>query len=664
MSQTNQCPECGADMPAGKMRGLCPACLLKRGLESNTVEATAGTAAPHTRWTPPPVGELAARFPELEIVRLIGRGGMGAVYEARQKNLDRVVAMKILPSEMGQDAAFAERFAREAHAMARLNHPHIVTIHEFGERSGWYFLLMEFVDGVSLRGLLDSGHVSPKEALTIVPQICEALQYAHDCGIVHRDIKPENILLNKQGQVKIADFGLAKLIGRAAPAMGGTNEKVMGTPQYMAPEQTSHPADVDHRADIYSLGVVFYQMLTGELPRGKFEPPSHKVVIDVRLDEVVLRAMEKEPERRYQQASEVQTVVETIASTEPDADVSQHAVSVGASFQFGEGHDAQYWQFRKSIPLGAPVPRSLCIGAIWFGLFALISPVIIIWREPIADRLSSAPYLISAPLFLALTMLLLPAPLVTTIIGAAEIGRIRRSEGRLRGMPLAIFNLLAFPLLAVDAFIVLICVKAARILVDFHASASIDADHGDLVTRMANQLMWHPVFALLPALGIIIVVDFLLIQIVRRDVMRRLAAADQPGARTPWKMAAIVVMFLLAMPFAVLAMLVQPLITIVSSTKYEPSAPAVVSQTIRSEVRRQLNEAGATFAQLDVSVDPQRDSAMMFGVNYSGLSHFTSADGTGYNNASGEFIMSYIGSGKWQGALGGTRFTVQARWMH
>jgi len=320
MSQ--QCPECGAQLPANTPSGLCPACLLKRGLESNTVGYT--VEAPPGRWVPPAVDELAPRFPELEIARLIGRGGMGAVYQARQKNLDRIVALKILPPEMGLDPAFAERFAREAQAMARLNHPHIVTIHEFGQRAGLYFFIMEFVDGVSLRGLLDSGLVTPKEALAIVPQICEALQYAHDQGIVHRDIKPENILINKQGQVKIADFGLAKLMGRQfLPTSGtpgesrggglGPPEKIMGTPQYMAPEQIDHPADVDHRADIYSLGVVFYQMLTGELPTSALTPPSRKVVIDVRLDEVVLRAMEKSPERRYQQASEVKTQVETIA---------------------------------------------------------------------------------------------------------------------------------------------------------------------------------------------------------------------------------------------------------------------------------------------------------------------------------------------------------------
>jgi serine/threonine protein kinase len=307
------CPRCQGPLPAGAPEGLCRACLLKMGLESNTL-GTANTGV-FARWTPPEPAALATSFPDLEVLELLGRGGMGAVYKARQTRLDRLVALKILPPEIGQDRDFTERFAREAQAMARLNHPHIVTIHDFGQTNSLYFFVMEYVDGLNLRQVLDVERMAPREALAIVPQICDALQYAHDQGIVHRDIKPENILLNRQGQVKIADFGLAKLVGADTPTFGA--ERVLGTPQYMAPEQAEHPADVDHRADIYSLGVVFYQMLTGELPANLTEPPSKKVAIDVRLDEVVLRALEKDPERRYQQVSEVMTQMETIASSLP-----------------------------------------------------------------------------------------------------------------------------------------------------------------------------------------------------------------------------------------------------------------------------------------------------------------------------------------------------------
>ncbi len=330
--QAPKCPRCKAALPVGKLEGLCPACLLQQGLQADTL-------APSGAFDALPVSEVAGLFPQLEILDLIGCGGMGAVYRARQRELDRVVALKILPPDIARDTAFAERFAREAKALAKLNHPNIVTIHAFGsvpemtdgeaspEKSAGkiYYFLMEYVDGVNLRELLRNGRVAPREALAIVPPICDALQYAHDHGIVHRDIKPENILLDRQGRVKVADFGLAKLVGAVeSPAQGadaptGANvtesRQVIGTPQYMAPEQQDSPGEVDHRADIYSLGVVFYQMLTGELPTKALAPPSRKVLIDVRLDEVVLRALEKTPARRYQQVSEVRTMVETIAST-------------------------------------------------------------------------------------------------------------------------------------------------------------------------------------------------------------------------------------------------------------------------------------------------------------------------------------------------------------
>jgi serine/threonine protein kinase len=260
--------------------------------------------------------EVARRFPQLEILECLGRGGMGIVYKARQARLNRLVALKILPPEKERQAHFSERFSREAQTLARLNHPSIVAVYDFGETDGLYYLLMEFVDGVSLRDLLRSHKLTPEEALAIVPKICEALQYAHDRGVVHRDIKPENILLDRDGQVKIADFGIAKIVHRDTGQQTLTQDRqVIGTPHYMAPEQVEHPQCVDHRADIYSLGVVFYEMLTGELPLGKFAPPSQKAAVDVRLDEVVLGALEKEPDRRYQQASEVKNDVETIATT-------------------------------------------------------------------------------------------------------------------------------------------------------------------------------------------------------------------------------------------------------------------------------------------------------------------------------------------------------------
>ena len=306
-----KCPQCGATLQPDAPEGLCPACLLQRGFATE-----GGAPSGQSSFVPPPIPELAKLFPQLEILECLGRGGMGAVYKARQPRLDRFVALKILAPEKQNDLQFAERFEREARALARLNHPNIVTVFDFGEVQGRFYLLMEFVDGLTLRQLLQAGKIAPAEALSIVPKICEALQYAHEHGIVHRDIKPENILLDKSVRVKIADFGIAKIAGLESKDFSLTGAKdVMGTPHYMAPEQIEKPLTVDHRADIYSLGVVFYEMLTGELPLGKFAPPSQKVHVDVRLDEVVLHALEKEPARRYQHASQIKTDVETVASS-------------------------------------------------------------------------------------------------------------------------------------------------------------------------------------------------------------------------------------------------------------------------------------------------------------------------------------------------------------
>ncbi len=310
------CPRCGATLPADAPQGLCPRCVLGVGLATHT-EAT-GESGPHGTKVvqpPPEPAEIAKHFPQLEILECLGRGGMGVVYKARQPKLNRLVALKILAPEKGADPKFAERFLREAQALARLSHPNIVTVHDFGEAEGLYYLLMEYVDGMTLRQLLHGQKIAPEEALSIVPKICEALQFAHEQGVVHRDIKPENVLVDRQGRVKIADFGIAKIVAADQPRQAITQDQVIGTPHYMAPEQVEKPQLVDHRADIYSLGVVFYEMLTGELPLGKFQPPSRKVQVDVRLDEVVLHALEKEPERRYQHASEVKTAVETIAAT-------------------------------------------------------------------------------------------------------------------------------------------------------------------------------------------------------------------------------------------------------------------------------------------------------------------------------------------------------------
>ena len=314
MNHPKNCPRCGATLPrGGALEGLCPACMLRNDVEGPPELELSGGIRP--RPEAPDLSVVQRDFPQLEILELIGRGGMGLVYKARQRRLDRLVALKVLHTELASDPAFSERFLREAQALAKLSHPNVVRVHDFGERQGRYFLLMEYVDGASLRDLLERGELPPSEGLRLVPQICAGLQYAHEQGIVHRDIKPENILIDDHGQVTIADFGLVKLLDKDEGDWRLTRaSQIMGTPQYMAPEQMHRPREVDHRADIYSLGVVLYEMLTTELPTGRFALPSEKVRVDVRLDEVVLKALDREPERRFQRAQEMGSRVETIST--------------------------------------------------------------------------------------------------------------------------------------------------------------------------------------------------------------------------------------------------------------------------------------------------------------------------------------------------------------
>ena len=317
-----KCPECGADLSDSSPGAPCSACLLKLGLQAWQAEAGYPSMQPTmesvgvSNGKEPLPPELAAKFPQLEVLHLVARGGMGDVYCARQNSLDRLVALKIIRPEAQASPGFADRFVREAQALAKLNHQNIVTVYDFGQTDGVYFFIMEYIDGINLRQMLRAGKLGPRQALEIVPAVCDALQFAHNKGIVHRDIKPENIMVDTDGNVKIADFGLAKLLDQktAAPMLTKANQ-AMGTMHYMAPEQFERPLDVDHRADIYSLGVVIYELLTGELPLGRFAPPSEKVSVDVRLDEIVLQSLEKEPSLRYQRVSELKSDMHSLSDT-------------------------------------------------------------------------------------------------------------------------------------------------------------------------------------------------------------------------------------------------------------------------------------------------------------------------------------------------------------
>jgi hypothetical protein len=356
---------------------------------------------------------LAPHFPNLEILSLLGQGGMGAVYKARQLKLDRFVAIKILPAEWGRDPAFAERFTREARALARLAHPHIVAVHDFGEAGGHFYLLMEYVDGVNLRQLLQAGRLEPDLALRVIPQVCDALQYAHEEGIVHRDVKPANILVDHRGGVKIADFGLAKLVGpsRASFTLTGTHQ-VMGTLDYMAPEQRNRPQEVDHRADIYALGVVFYEMLTGELPLGRFSPPSRVAGVDGRLDEVVLRALEREPEQRYQKVSEVKGDLEAILGGEAEP------AGMPAAAGWPGSYEAEHLLLRVRVPAALLILSAL-VGVLCWAVIGI--------EVTTGNReLSNSPFFIQW--IGRLGIVVVPMLAATMIVGALKMRRCEDYE--------------------------------------------------------------------------------------------------------------------------------------------------------------------------------------------------------------------------------------------
>jgi len=394
------CPQCNTPLPADAPLGLCPKCVLAVGVDTRQEtrpSASSSQGQPASPpFVPPRPEELAPRFPQLEILELLGQGGMGAVYKARQPGLDRTVALKILPPGLGADPNFAERFTREARSLARLGHPNIVAVYDFGQAGDLYYFVMEYVDGVSLRQMERGQRLEPRQALSVVMQVCEALQFAHDEGIVHRDIKPGNILIDTKGRVKIADFGLAKLLARAPTDFTLTRpQQVMGTPAYMAPEQIEHPADVDQRADIYSLGVVFYEMLTGELPLGRFAAPSQKVQVDVRLDEVVLKTLEKEPERRYQQASQVRTDVEAI-SRAPQAPAAAPRPGAGQATKRSWSVGAVVAATIAGLLLLAAIPLVLLVlialGGLFFGLLSHpSSPPTLSLMPPMPPRRAVAP---------------------------------------------------------------------------------------------------------------------------------------------------------------------------------------------------------------------------------------------------------------------------------
>lgn len=259
-------------------------------------------------WQPPTVEELQIQLPGYAILRFLSHGGMGAVFLARQTSLDRLVALKILRPDLEElDPGFGLRFQQEAQTMARLSHPNIVAVHDAGGISGnLLYFVMEYIEGTDVAALIATeGFLSHEHAVEIAKSVCEALIYAHGEGIIHRDIKPSNILITTEGKAKVADFGLAKPAQNAAGLdLSGT--WVLGTAEYMAPERLEPGGQTDHRADIFAVGVMLYQMLTGKMPRGRFQLPSEiNPRLDPRLDAIVHKALQPDKEKRQTTAIEL-----------------------------------------------------------------------------------------------------------------------------------------------------------------------------------------------------------------------------------------------------------------------------------------------------------------------------------------------------------------------
>ena len=249
------CGKCGATVFADSPRGLCSVCLFKTGLGILDDENTLKEEQPRVQM----------EFGDYHIIEEIGRGGQGVVYRARQKSLNRIVALKVIGLGRWSSTPHLRRFRHEAEAAASLEHPQIVPIYEIGERDGSCYFSMKFVEGGPLDDVVKREPMSPRRAAELLVKIARTVQFAHENGILHRDIKPGNILLDRHGEPHLTDFGLARLIEQESTI---TNSfEVLGTPSYMPPEQAEgHAKELTPAADVYSLGAAFYHMLTGEPP--------------------------------------------------------------------------------------------------------------------------------------------------------------------------------------------------------------------------------------------------------------------------------------------------------------------------------------------------------------------------------------------------------------
>src|SRR5579863_3500492 len=271
MAEARQCPQCETELPVDAPAGLCPQCLLQQGdrnggtastiandptLAPRAVDPNGAEAAPGTR---------IRQFGDYEILEEIARGGMGVVYKARQISLNRPVALKMILAGQWATPEARQRFRAEAEAAANLQHPNIVAIHEVGEHEGQPYFTMDFVDGTNLAALVRGKSLPPERAAAYVKTIAQAVQFAHEHGILHRDLKPQNVLIDRDDRPRITDFGLAKRV-ETESGLTHTGE-VLGSPSYMPPEQASSRLDdVSPQSDVYSLGAILYELITGRAP--------------------------------------------------------------------------------------------------------------------------------------------------------------------------------------------------------------------------------------------------------------------------------------------------------------------------------------------------------------------------------------------------------------
>src|SRR5881227_1757745 len=334
------CPKCGSEIPADAPEGGCPGCLLETGLgllpdapvaaggssavasakaddggSAEDIDANAATAGPHSKKAKHLV-EVLGELGDYELLGEVGRGGQGVVFCARQKSLNRTVALKVISLGQWASKAHVKRFRREAEAAASLDHPSIVPIYEVGERDGSCYFSMKFVEGGQLDEVSRRTPMSIRHAAELIAKVARTVHYAHEHGILHRDIKPGNILLDDKGEPHLTDFGLARLV-EAESTITRTLE-VLGTPSYMAPEQAAgNNTQLTSATDVYGLGAVFYQLLTGQPPFAggttyetiklllDTEPRQPRLLnpkIDRDLSTICLKCLEKHPERRYSSA--------------------------------------------------------------------------------------------------------------------------------------------------------------------------------------------------------------------------------------------------------------------------------------------------------------------------------------------------------------------------